>query len=139
MIEVRTFRLDDQAQLGGMEPAGRMFEAQRQICGPAYTIEADGVPIAACGIQLFWDGVGEAWAILSTEFGRQPRGLDTMRAVVDWMIVKHNLRRVHAHMLASWEPGIRFVRRFGFHQEHEKPLLGYFPGGEDCLVFARYS
>ena len=137
MIEVAEFRIED--QFSGLEPVTEVFSSAEQLAGPAYTLRANGQVIACCGIQLMWEGVGEAWAIVSAEFGQHPRALQKMRAVVDWMIIKHRLRRIHAHMFASWVAGLRFARRFGLRPEHQEPLRGYFPNGDDCVVFVRFE
>lgn len=138
MIEVRAY---EPAQLALIEP--REYEralrgldyAQAFARGPAFTIWDDGRCVAAGGIVIHWEGVGEAWLYLSDWI--YPHALSFVKVIkerLEAIIREHRLVRVQTPLCALMPTNIRFARALGFRAEGV--LRKYGPDGSDYIMHA---
>jgi len=127
-VEIRPLRESDFHEIGNGKPipAGSY---------PAYTlVDMDGAPLAACGIVLAYEGVGEVWALLSSRgksFGRVPV---EMKKIFQKIVKEYGLRRVQAHVNTRHTVSVRFAQWIGMKYEGTCRKCGL--NGED---FDRYA
>jgi hypothetical protein len=136
MVKVREFREEDQDAMTALEPMCMRMRGE-DVNGTAYTVLDDERVICVCGVQILWEGVGEAWAMVDAHFGKVVRALAQVRVIADYFMARHGLWRMQSHMMADWDPGKKFVEKLGFKREHTEPLRKWFPDGSDCLIYAR--
>lgn len=108
------------------------------VRGECYTLSGDGLIVACGGVDVMWEGVGEAWTILSRHIVRYKKSLHrTTRECLEDIIDCNHLHRVQAHVLSTDATAIRWIERLGFHREG---LCGrYGPHREDYLLYARLT
>lgn len=106
--------------------------------GPALSIvNGHNKVFAVCGVCLsFWQGIGEAWAVVSQEADENPMGIiRAFRRGVEYIENTTGLRRVQATVRSDWGQGVRFVKLLGF--EFEGRLRAYGPDGRDHDMYSR--
>lgn len=105
-----------------------------QLLGPGYTAKVDGEIIACAGIRLFWQGVGEAWALFSPKVkDLKLSALRNTRQYLALIIARNELRYVQATPKIDFPAGINFLQHLGF--EKKCTLEGYAPDGTDCVLY----
>lgn len=98
-----------------------------------WSIEVDGVIKACCGVVSYWQGRGEAWAMIDQTAGVHMIGL--VRALKR-IFATIDCTRVEATVIANFEAGHRLVKLLGF--DLEAPLMRkYGNKGWDYSLYAR--
>ena len=142
MIEVRPYRYEDAMSIEPKEESVKNqldYEtwARMNEMGPAYTIVVDGDIIACAGVRLFWEGVGEGWAILSKD--KSPPHLklilEEFGKRFDFVIREMKVRWIQVSLNKDNKKGIHFAQHFGF--ERKCTMSGYLPDGSDAFLYAR--
>lgn len=100
----------------------------------AYTgIRENGKAVFCGGIVEYWDGRGEAWAVLDHDCRREFLAIHNH---VRNFLNASPLRRIEATIDAKFSPGHRWVELLGFRCEGLL-LRKYFPNGNDATLYAR--
>lgn len=106
---------------------------EKDIVG--YTLMDDDVILGMGGVHNMWDGVGEAWLVIS-EYG-----FDKPRTIAKWTNVmfdvvqeEYGYKRIQAAVSLKDNDALRFVKWMGF--EEEGVMRKYGPDGSD---YARYA
>jgi len=105
--------------------------------GPSITMIEDGTILAVGGVVKFWEGVGEAWMMISPE-GRK-KGLSLFRhmnGLLDYCFTEHKFHRIQASILFSHKEAHRCVMRLGFIPEGM--MVRYGPNKENYVRYARF-
>lgn len=87
--------------------------------GPSFTAIEDGVVIASAGVIVLWNGVGEAWALISKD-GIKNRSIYVMRKCREYLRDIMNdldLFRVQAHCHIELQDAVEFLEVLGFERE----------------------
>jgi hypothetical protein len=122
------------AELGGVERLAGAYEA----AGPAWTLMADGWPLASGGVVRFWPGVGELWCWTGAEAGHWGVGFARhARACVEGLFTRHDFHRVQAHVREDDDTARRFAHFLGLSLEGRSP--GYGPDQATHLLYGRFS
>lgn len=142
MIEIRPYSYKDALILEPKEESikdqkGYGNWAKMNELGPAYTIVIDEEVIACAGIRVFWEGVGEAWAILSKDKSSQHIRmiLEEFGKRLEFVIENMKFRWIQVSLKKDNEKGIHFAQHFGLKRKCEQ--IGYLPDGSDALLYAR--
>ena len=97
------------------------FEKQllsQSMTGPAITAFLYGQPVAVFGCVLMWNGVGEAWSILSDSSKRYPIALIRgARAFLDICKSLYHLHRMQITVKTSDAVAMKFARALQFIPE----------------------
>jgi hypothetical protein len=110
--------------------------AQINNDGVAKTLFWKDVAIATAGINIPWNGLGFAWAIISPFARRRPHVKvmhDNVKFYLNTFINDYKLRRVEAQVDTGLTPGQVWIEKLGFIYENLIPKYG--PTGND---FFRY-
>lgn len=107
------------------------------------TIRKNNSIMGVCGVVVLWEGVGELWLILTSDFreyiagsiNRRIQALLDMSKVVTGLIQSNNLRRVQTTVRANFPESIRLHEYLGMKREGLRPE--YFPGGEDAIMYGK--
>jgi len=109
-----------------------------KLKGPAYTMFKDDDAVGSAGVDLYWQGVGEAWVIIGPLFYKYKFTCHkTIVEMLEMLEKKYNLHRIQATCLDGFEKAAKWLRHLGF--ENEGPLRFYGPGGEHFHRYARYN
>lgn len=120
--------------LGDLEARARAYEA----AGPAWTLWADGRPLACGGAVRFWPGVGELWCWAGDEASARPVAFARQaRRCVALLRGGHGFARVQAHVREDDARARRFALFLGLLPEGRCP--GYGPNHETHLLYGRYT
>ncbi len=105
----------------------------------SFTAIFEGKIVAVGGIKMYFEGVGEAWIILTKQSKKSDIfGLIACRAIenkLNEMIEELNLRRCEANVRADYEIGLRFVRALGFTFDGERE--NWFPKNVSAMLFSK--
>lgn len=104
--------------------------------GPAFTLMSGGVPICSGGIATLWDGVGEAWMLISKHVQRHP--VSVYRSVLNGMndiIEKQGLHRIQAVVKEDDRTSVRWIERLRFVREGILRQFG--PDKADYVIYGR--
>ncbi len=105
----------------------------------SFTAIFEGEIVAVGGIKMYFEGVGEAWVILTKQSKKNDIfGLIACRAIenkLNEMIEELGLRRCEANVRADYEIGLRFVRALGFEFVGERK--NWFPGNISAMLFSK--
>lgn len=142
MVEIRAYKFEDGLKLEPKEIGVKNQEGYEKWLkmnelGPGYTILVDGEAVACAGIRVFWQGVGEAWSILSKDKSSQHLKLilEEFGKRLEFVISEMKFRWIEVSLNKNNEKGIRFAQHFGFERKCEK--TGYLPDGSDAFLYAR--
>lgn len=114
------------------------FAQEHMRRGGGYSMVDDGKIIACGGVDVVWQGVGEAWTILSRHIEQHKLSLHrTTRCFLDNLIHMRRLHRVQAHVLKADERAVRWINALGFHAE--AVLESFGPNREDYILYARLT
>lgn len=123
------------ASLFGL-PARAELARAYAAAGPAWTLLAEGAPLACGGAVRFWDGVAELWCWTGADvprwgvaFARQAR------ARVDALFAR-GFHRLQAHVREDDPEARRFARFLGLAAEGRCP--GYGPDRSTHLLYGRF-
>lgn len=141
MIEVRPYKFEDvlafdPKEMGVKNQPDYEKWAKMNELGPGYTILVDDEIIACAGIRIFWEGVGEVWAIMSNDSSKYLRLiLEEFGKRLEFTIQELKMRWVQVSLNKNNEKGIHFAQHYGFKRKCE--MAGYLPDGSDAVLFAR--
>lgn len=140
LVEIK-FRDRERALLAGAGDLNRYAEALAG-CTYAATGRIDGVAVGCAGILPRHDGVGEAWALLSTRLPEAAAGRAwalVTRTVADQLAraLAGEFHRVEIHVRADFPPASRWAMRLGFVCEGVE--IAYGPDRADYWRFARVA
>lgn len=123
----------------GFTRAGMVAMAKRlEASGPGFTAMDNGRPLGAAGICLYWEGVGEAWTLLSPEIKQQRIWLTrTVKRVLNDLTKALALHRVQVTVRADQEINKCWARALGFSDP--LPLPKYGPDGANFIMFTRIT
>ncbi len=102
-----------------------------------YTCIFEGEIVAVGGIKLFFEGVGEAWIIMTKQSKKNGiYGLVACRTIenkLNELIEELNMRRVEAQARADFPIAIRFIEALGFKFNCER--YNWFPDGTSAMLY----
>jgi hypothetical protein len=105
--------------------------------GPAYAGVVDGAVVVCAGIQNFWDGVGQAWALMARSgLPYIPSIHRAVRDTLGALIARNGYRRIQAHIRADFHAGQRWAESLGF--EAEGRMRAFARDGSDCLIYVMF-
>jgi hypothetical protein len=100
----------------------------------ALSVWSEGRCIAAGGLIDAWSGRAITWAFLSKYAYQHMLPITRqIRMVLD----SYPARRVETVVLRDFAPGHRWVKMLGFECETPDGMKGYFPNGDDAVLYAR--
>ena len=105
-----------------------------QARGPAFSAFHDDALFVIAGVNILWQGAGEAWAMFGT--GYQEHGFFIHRTVIRYinrLSDDYKLERLQAVVMKGHYAGIQWVNRLGFSFEGE--MEKYFNG----KTYLRYA
>ena len=101
----------------------------------SYAGLVDGKIIAVGGVVLFWDGVGEAWLILTKDIlDYKLTAYRHIREMVGLAIKHFKLRRLQITVRTDFERAVKMAEKIGFVREGL--MIGYCPDGCDAYIYA---
>ncbi len=101
--------------------------------GFAFTGIADGDIDGAAGVAPMWDGVGQAWTLLSPLFYRHV--VSFHRGTRRFLDGQTRFHRIQTSVLSGFDVGCRWAERLGFVREGLMRCYG--PDGSDHYLYAR--
>jgi len=130
-IPLQIAQLDQQIEMMEDTPGNRECLARN-----ARTWEDDsGKVLAVLGVWTLWDGVGQAWALVSGEALRYPVVLGrATKAFLAEIIERDELWRVQATVECGHRSGRRLILWLGF--QYEGTMGGYGPTGLDHDLYS---
>lgn len=141
-MELKPFRWEDAFLIRPQLPRtdDNMWALKHHVeKGTGYTCWMDGEAIAAGGIDIFWNGVAEAWTMLGPKFFRHKIRMHRLvRDLLEDYIRVFRLHRVQMHIEAGLAKNIAWAKRLGFEQEGG-PLLQFGPNKETYYMFRRLT
>lgn len=138
------FHVDHLDNLDGIESYTQMLGLEgfkNQIAGqatrgPVITAFLHGQPVAVFGCGLLWNGVAEAWSLLSPQSKRYPIAMiRASKAFLDICWITFNLHRLQISVKTSDNVAMRFAQALKF--EPEGIMAKYSPAQEDFTLFRR--
>lgn len=138
MIDVAPFRAADLQEIMEQKLMAYLSkyitDKQRQeMEGPwSFTGRVNGRVVICGGVALYWEGRGEAWAIIDRnvkiEFLRIHRAVQRVLDLCP-------LRRIEATVDVGFKPGHRWMRMLGFKME-AAVLEAFRPDGRNASLYA---
>lgn len=105
----------------------------KEIVG--YTLMDNNVILGIGGVHNMWDGVGEAWLVISKQGFTKPHTVAKWTNIMfDVIQEEHNYKRLQAAVSLKDQTALRFVHWMGFKEEGI--MQKYGPDGSD---YARYA
>lgn len=101
-----------------------------------YTIFVDDEVHVCGGVTLYWNGRGEAWAVLNPN--RKHNHLLAVNKLVREFLDACPVQRIEASVDVEFTPGHRWVKFLGFELE-AKRLRKFLPDGKDAALYARFN
>lgn len=98
----------------------------------AYTVKVDGKILLCAGVAEYWNGRGEAWAVLHPN---TKRNFIAVHNAVKRFLDVCPIDRIEAAVEVDFEPGIRWVCALGF--EFEATCKKFLPGGKSAHLYAK--
>lgn len=105
--------------------------------GVGYTAVCDGKIIGCGGIRIYWEGVGEAWAVYPRKVGQMHLDPQIAKKKLYEMIEENKLKRVQSTPRCDWPEGLTYSKWLGFKVEGK--MRKYLPdNGElvDCFMMS---
>ncbi len=129
-------KLRDPGAVNGYGPGYRELMARYPEMGPAWTLLRDERPVFSGGIVILWNGVGEAWTLMSERVREYPLAVvKTIRFCIDEAVRSYQLRRVQATVKKHDDRAIALLHAVGF--KIEGLMEQYGPDGEDYYMVRR--
>lgn len=92
--------------------------------------------IAIGGVNELWQGVGEAFSVMSKSIFKYPKSLyKAFKLNLNTGLATGQYNRIHASVECDFPEGIRFIEKLGFKREGRMELWG--PDGKDYYMYAR--
>ena len=102
-----------------------------------YTCLFEEAIVAVGGIHMFFEGVGEAWLLMTEESKKDGIfGIIACRAIkrkLDELIVELKLRRCEAQVRADFPKAIKFIEALGFSDPYVRRR--YNLDGSDMILY----
>ena len=104
--------------------------------GPAITLKSDDEVFAIGGVVQYWQGVGEAWLMVS------PRGRNywmTLYKTMDKFLndcFENGFHRIHANVVSDYKAAHRCALKLGFIPEGT--MIHFGPNKENFIRYARF-
>lgn len=110
---------------------------ERYEQNPSWTMrDGSGRVIFFGGVVVIWNGVGEAWSVMSDLVEHNPLAVvREIRRRIEEAFENHGLRRIQAIIADDNPRAVKLMRLAGF--EVEGILRGYSPDGKDCFILGR--
>ncbi len=99
----------------------------------SFTGFAGDCPVVCGGVVDYWEGRGEAWAMIDHD---SKHSFLEVHHVVKSFLKQCPVNRIEAYVGCDFEPGHRWIKALGFKMEGER-LEAYHPGGHDVSLYAR--
>jgi hypothetical protein len=110
--------------------------ASQATRGPVITAFLYGKPVAVFGCGMLWNGVAEAWSLLSEQSKRYPIAMiRSANAFLDICWITFNLHRLQISVKTSDAVAIRFAKALKFQEEGI--MKKYSPNQQDFTLFGR--
>lgn len=105
--------------------------------GLAFSAVEEGEVIGCAGIVKLWEGVGEAWTMLSSEIRKRPFFLhrQVKRGLQDFAVLA-GFHRVELFVVSGFEAGNRWAISLGFQLEGVRKA--YTPDKQDITVYTKF-
>lgn len=140
MLEIRKIQEGDMefVKSNAFENAIKIYP---KLTAPSdsFTCTFDNEIVAVGGIVDYWQGVGEAWLIMTKQSKKHDIfGIIAFSAIekkLNELIVEHNLRRVEAGVRTDSKKAIRLIEALGFQKEGVK--VRHTPDKCDMIMYAR--
>ena len=101
-----------------------------------YTGLVDGKIMGVGGVIVLWEGVGEAWLILSKDILEMKIATYLcIKEMVERMISECNLRRIQAVIRTDYPQAIKMIEALGF--KREGLLEEYLPDKCNAFMYAK--
>jgi len=114
--------------------ARQAFGNHQVVAG--FTICEQEEIIACGGVHIMWEGVGEAWLVLSKEAYKSPISVARYTyQLFDTIMNENELWRVQASVHTDDDESVRFAEWLGFEDEGLMKKFG--PDGADYIRMAR--
>ena len=142
MLNVRPMKAEDMLKVieDGLIECGitvnddvRKLAEERERQGQAFTGFLGDDIVGCAGIDMFWKGMGEVWAM----FRNMEHGHSSIRVIrngLDVLIGQNNLHRAQCHIRCDFPKAVKLVEFLGF--EREGILKKYTHDRVDCYVYA---
>ena len=114
----------------------RKLAEEREQSGRCFTGRVDGEIIGCAGIDILWEGVGEAWFVASPKVNENKR--DSYACILKGLkrlIKENNLRRVQGYGRVNFPESHILFKHLGF--EVEGKMRKYTHDGVDCIMYGR--
>ncbi len=99
----------------------------------SFTVLENGVPIACLGLQEYWPGRAECWALMANRTGKH---MIVIHRAVKKFLETCPVTRIEAAVESDFEAGHRWAELLGFQLE-ALCLKKYFINGKDACLYAR--
>lgn len=118
-----------------IEDRKRILEFQ-SLHGPCVTAFVNRVPVAVFGLMFHWQGVGEAWSVLTEESRRYPIAM-TKGAIsfFDSCQILFNLHRIQITVKCIDKRAVRWAKALNFTEEGV--MKEYSADKEDTYMMRR--
>ena len=139
-MEIRPYQLGDMEYVR-QNPFQDEVKRYPELPIPAdtYTCIFEGDIVAVGGIKMFFEGVGEAWIIMTKQSKkRNIYGLIACRAIekkLNELMVELNVRRCEANVRKDFPIAIRFVEALGFKFVGERHY--WFPDKTSAMLYSK--
>jgi hypothetical protein len=108
----------------------------REQEGQSWTLLMDDDIWAVGGFDFLWEGVAEAWAMLSPDVAANPLGvIRIFRGVISDKLTQYH--RIQCHVRHDLYAALRFVQALGFVEEGTNRK--FTADGVDCIEFAKVN
>lgn len=135
-IKIEKFRAEHALSMGSeMDLA---YWQRLESAGPCVSIRISGDLVAAGGIGILWQGVGEGWMLTTEKILTHRLAFHrTVLKVIDMESARYGLRRIQATVLVGFTRAIRYIEALGFAREGV--LRKYGPNGSDYYLYAKVA
>jgi len=123
----------------GITDAGQEYlrarAKEREGSGLCYSGYVDGKLVGCGGVDLYWNGVGEIWMVLSKDAKEVP--LHTMkgvRAIFDKVLQENDLWRIQAAARCDFPEACRIVEMLGLTKDCT--MKKYGPDESDYFLYS---
>jgi len=112
-----------------------MLEYQSQL-GPSITAFVNNTPVAVFGCVFLWQGVAEAWSLLTQESRRYPIAMTKAAiAFFDICQILFNLHRIQITVKCNDQRAVRWAKHLRFISEGT--MIGYSADKDDTYMMRR--
>jgi hypothetical protein len=111
-------------------------EENQRSGNKAWTMLKDGIPLCCGGFMMYWQGVAEAWFMLSQKGMPHAKTiLRESRKFMEGYIKQFNIHRMQAFINAQDETACRWAERYGLIRGQIIEQFG--PHKEDFIIFGK--